>query len=121
MDNSKLLWKNLKQTVLPPKPNIDIPTFLRDPETANDHFLKLPGEGNTDISILTYYEFHRFHDKTFSLKPINDITVLKYISDIQTNSQGTDNIMLDMIKLTFPHTTTAITSLVNKSILCNLS
>ncbi|KAL0879742.1 hypothetical protein ABMA27_003455 [Loxostege sticticalis] len=51
--NSRLLWKNLKNTVLPNKKNsADLPLSFNDPDLINDHFLNIPGENIVTITAM---------------------------------------------------------------------
>ncbi|KAF9815861.1 hypothetical protein SFRURICE_009759 [Spodoptera frugiperda] len=68
ISHPKLLWKNLKSTLLPQKCYTELPTHLRVPDRINNHFLNVPGDTTTSLSAYTYYEFHRFSDSVFTLK-----------------------------------------------------
>lgn len=115
----KLLWKNLKKTLVtnsqaPP----DLPQVLQQPDSINSHFLNVPGEDRVTISQLSYFEHHRHNDKFhFKLQTVNSEVVLKTIKKLGSNAQGHDGITLDMILLTLPHSLDVITAIVNRSIL----
>ncbi|KAL0879290.1 hypothetical protein ABMA27_003069 [Loxostege sticticalis] len=117
--NSRLLWKNLKNTVLPNKKNsADLPLSFNDPDSINDHFLKIPGENIVNLSLLTYYEYNRHNSAAaFSLHTVSEDLVLKTIRGLKSNALGNDGLSLDMLLLTLPHSLPAITALVNRSIL----
>lgn len=116
--DSKTLWRNLKNTVLPNfKNNSNLPDHLCDPDRINDHFLNIPGTISTNISDLTYFEFNRHNNNNFYLKPIDENLILKYLKSIKSKAQGIDGINNDLVMLTLPNTLKCITSIVNKSIL----
>ncbi|KAL0831856.1 hypothetical protein ABMA28_001386 [Loxostege sticticalis] len=119
VNSPKMLWKNLKSTILPNKKNnVDLPSSLNDPDLINTHFLNVPGENKVTISQLTFYEHHR-HEKSgsFSLHTVNEDLVLKTIRDLRSNAQGDDGLSLDMLLLTLPYSLGAITAIINRSIL----
>lgn len=115
--NPRGLWKHIKLNVADfNKKNVDIPHYLWDPNGMNDFFLNLPGENRTRLSDLTYYEFHRYSDAQFTLKPVTEFAVDKVIKSISTQAQGSDGISLDMLLMTLPRTLSTITAIVNQSI-----
>ncbi|KAF9808164.1 hypothetical protein SFRURICE_008667 [Spodoptera frugiperda] len=77
ISHPKLLWKNLKSTLLPQKCCAELPTHLKDPDRINSHFLNVPGDEITSLSTCTYYEFHRFSDCVFTLKTMDETKILK--------------------------------------------
>lgn len=115
--NPKHLWNNLKNTILPnKKQTADLPPQFDDPELINLHFLNVPGDGLVNISQLTYFEHHRYGTGNFSLQPVSDYTVLKVLQRFKSNAQGIDGISLDMLLMTLPHSLSAITAIINRSI-----
>ncbi|XP_063837210.1 uncharacterized protein LOC135086410 [Ostrinia nubilalis] len=117
IDDPKLLWRNLKNNVLPDsKCKPDIPHYLNNPDDINDHFLNIPGRDSVELSQLTYYEFHKATADTFSLQPVSCDKVAKVLLSMKSNARGVDNISLDMIFLTLPHTLPHITFIINQSI-----
>uniref|UniRef100_A0A2A4KAV4 Reverse transcriptase domain-containing protein n=1 Tax=Heliothis virescens TaxID=7102 RepID=A0A2A4KAV4_HELVI len=116
INEPKTLWKNLKSTVLPPKPFHDLPSHFRDPDQINSNFLNVPGNPISNVTECTFFESHRFSDTSFSLHPVSTDQVLRYFGQLKSNAGGYDGITLDMITLTFPHTIEVITDIVNKSI-----
>lgn len=117
-NDSKILWKNLKKTILTDSKNRDcLPDHLNNPNAINDNFLTVPGGDKISVSTLSYFEFHRYGDTTFTLRPVNESDVAKYIMSISTNAVGVDGIGKDMIVLSLPCILPVITAIVNKSIL----
>lgn len=117
INNPRLLWKNLKQNVLPSydkDPNL--PVQFNDPDLINDHFLQLPGKNEVNISDLTYYEFQRYNSSTFKIKPVSETAVSKIINGLKSNAVGADDISLQMIIWTLPQTLNIITAIINASI-----
>lgn len=90
---------------------------FNDPNAINDHFLNVPGNLNVTISDLTYFEYHKFSNCSFFLKPTNSQIVLKYLKEIKTNALGVDGVSFDMISLTLPQSLDTITAIINKSII----
>ena len=117
INDSRLLWKNLKHDVIDfNKKIIDLPVNLSDPDLINDHFLAIPGDSDISTSQLSYFNSNRFRDSTFSLKPVDEETVLKIIKTIKSNALGVDGVSLNMVLLTLPQTLYVITAIVNLSI-----
>lgn len=117
-NNSTVLWRNLKKTVLPNfKDTSDLPEHLCDPNKINEHFLNIPGTDCVDISDLSYYEFHRHSNNSFSLKTVNENLVTKIFKSIKSKASGIDGINNDMVFLTLPHTLKLLTSIINNSII----
>ncbi|KAF9803255.1 hypothetical protein SFRURICE_007101 [Spodoptera frugiperda] len=116
ISHPKLLWKNLKSTLLPQKCCAELPTHLKDPDRINSHFLNVPGDTITSLSTCTYYEFHRFSDCVFTLKTMDETKVLKVITSLKSNAEGSDQIALNMFILTIPQTLTVLTRIINTSI-----
>lgn len=117
LNDPQKLWKHIKRNVADfKKRQIDLPEHLCDPDCINDHFLNIPDEGTIDVSLLTHYWFNRFNKSTFSLKTVNQDTIVKIMKNFKTNAQGFDCITLDMLLLTMPRTLGIITSLINRSI-----
>lgn len=115
--NSKLLWTNLKKNILPnKKSNAEIPVHLNNPSDINAHFLNVPGANNVNISMLTYYEHHRYGTGIFTLQPVSEFTILKIIESFKSNAQGIDGISLEMLLLTLPQSLPSITTIINKSL-----
>jgi hypothetical protein len=113
----KLLWKNIKKTVVDfNKKNIELPFDLCNPNKISEHFLNIPGGAEVDTSFLTFFNTNRFSPSIFTLKTVSEETVSKIIKCIKTNAQGADGITLEMIVLTIPRTLSIITSIVNQSI-----
>lgn len=112
----KLLWKNLKSTILP-KNDTDLPTCFNDPNAINKHFLHLPVFTDVTMSQLTYFEFCSFSESVFHIEPISSDTILKVVAGLKSNAEGSDGINLNMLVMTFPYTVDLITDIVNSSIL----
>jgi hypothetical protein len=117
INNSKKLWRNLKNTVLlDSKHNTELPPFFNDPHLINSHFLSVPGNDNVTISQLSYFEHHRHSAATFSFKAVDERVVLNTIKRLKSNAQDNDNISLEMLKLTLPQTLVTITAITNQSL-----
>lgn len=116
LKNPKLLWKRLKNTVVPFKNRHELPAFLRDPDAVNEAFLDIPGGDGASISDLTYFEYHRHGSATFTLTTVHEHEVAKHILSIKSNATGVDSINMDMIIMTLPRTLSVITAIINKSI-----
>lgn len=112
----KLLWKNMKSTLLPPKQDLDLPPHFNNPFQINDHFLSVPGNSVASISLLTYYEFYKHSDAHFTVVPVSQDTIAHIISRLKSNAVGYDGISLMMLEMTLPYTLPFITSIVNRSI-----
>lgn len=111
----KTLWKNLKTTILPKKNN-ELPSHYNDPNTINDHFLNIPGILSLNVSQLTYYEFHRYGKAVFSISQVSCDTVIKIITSLKSNAEGTDGINLNMLLMSLPQSLDLINAIVNTSI-----
>lgn len=116
INEPKTLWKNLKSTVLPPKNDNLLPSHFDNADEINNHFLNVPGSTTVPISVLTFFEFHLYTDKVFSLQPVRVDTVGKIINRLKSNAEGSDGITLNMILMTLPWSLEAITEIVNRSI-----
>lgn len=115
--NSKEMWKAIKTNVVDfNKKQTSLPSNINDPALVNRHFLDVPGHNNVPISDLTYFEYHRFCPASFALSTVDEVTILKIITNITSNAQGVDGITRDMILLTLPRTLGVITAIVNRSI-----
>ncbi|CAG4970735.1 unnamed protein product [Colias eurytheme] len=93
--------------------------MLNDPNKLNDDFLKVPGNSQPALSCLTYFEFHRHGDASFTLKPVTENTVLKALQALKSQAVGVDDISLDMLNLTASKTLPAITHIINSSFKTN--
>lgn len=114
--NTKKLWKNLKQKVLPNfKTTLEIPEHFNDPNAINKHFLNVPGNNMVDLSTLTYFEHHRFSNSIFKLTPVDENVIAKIIFGITSNAEGDDGITMNMILWTLPRTLSVITNIINTS------
>ncbi|XP_026313556.1 uncharacterized protein LOC113225456 [Hyposmocoma kahamanoa] len=49
LNNPKLLWKRLRNTVVPFKNEPELPVFLRDPDAMNEAFLDIPDDNGACI------------------------------------------------------------------------
>lgn len=115
--NPKKLWKNLKSTIIPNSKNTcEIPTFCNNPNVINAHFLDVPGNQIVPISLLTYFEYHRFKASVFHLQPVGEDVIANIVKGITSNAEGVDSINLQMLILTLPDTLSVITKMVNLSI-----
>lgn len=117
--NPKKLWKNLKNNILTNEHNGgELPPQFNDPDLINSHFLNVPGSGLVRISQLTYFEHHRYSSDSvsFSLQPESDFTIYKILQSFKSNAQGMDGISLDMVLMTLPQSLSAITAIINNSI-----
>jgi hypothetical protein len=112
----KLLWKNLKSTLLP-KNETELPASFSDPDIINKHFLTLPSTSQVSISQLTYFEYHKHSEAVFSLEPINSEIITKIIRGLKSNAEGCDGISLNMLIMTLPYTLDTITNIINTSII----
>lgn len=116
LKNPAVLWKNLKKTVLSKDKSVVLPYHLSDPECINNSFLDVPGSNEISISQLTYYEHNRFCNNSLKLETITQDKVLKALRLLKSSAKGFDNVNLDMIMLTLPHSLEAITCIINRSI-----
>ena len=113
----KTLWKNLKGKVLTDYKTEQLPSHFNNPEEINDNFLTIPGTGDdVPVTEIMYFKSHRYGNAVFSLKPVDEIAVGRAILSIDSNAQGFDDISMDMILLTLPHTLPHITAIINRSI-----
>ncbi|CAG4964365.1 unnamed protein product [Colias eurytheme] len=84
------------------------------------HFLDTPGPRHSPPSYISYYESHRYNkDAVLTLKPVTDQAVWKAIRELTSQAVGSDDISLDMLKLTTPSTLKIITHIINTSISSN--
>lgn len=117
LNNAKLLWKNIKQNIVPSFKNTsDLPYNFKDPNAINNHFLNVPGRNFTDLSTLTYFEHHLYGKSTFTLSTVDEGVVAKLLLRTKSNAQGYDGITFDMILMTLPRTLAVITDIINTSI-----
>ncbi|CAG4992189.1 unnamed protein product [Colias eurytheme] len=115
--NGKVLWKNLKNQVLPNfKTSAVLPDHLRDPNTINSHFLNIPGTGNVDKSILDYFSNNSYGKGVFKFDLVDENAIAKIIINLKSNAEGYDGIPRDMILLTLPTTLKVITAIINRSL-----
>lgn len=115
--NPKALWKNLKLNVLPQHNDSYLPEYFNDANAINEAFLDVPGNCWADVSQLAYFEHNRFSKSTFSLRTVDQTSVLQIINSLESNAQGRDGINLDMLALTLPSSLQAITGIINQSII----
>jgi hypothetical protein len=111
----KLLWRNLKGTVLPKKVS-ELPIFINNADLINNHFLDVPGISVSSISQLTFFEHNRFGRSVFSLKAVSVDGIVKIVRTLRSNAAGHDSITLDMIVRTFPYSLQCIVDIINRSI-----
>ncbi|CAG4937950.1 unnamed protein product [Colias eurytheme] len=111
----KIMWRHIKENIgINAKKQPLLTEDLANPNALNNHFLDVPGN-KLLLSTLTYYEFHRHSDASFSFKPVNEATVLRNIQELKSQAAGIDDISLDMLKLTLPATLSNITYIINLS------
>ncbi|CAG4908734.1 unnamed protein product [Colias eurytheme] len=116
INNPPKLWKHIKeQVVIKAKKDNKLPSHFNDPDKLNCDFLNVPGNNKSDLSTLTYYEFHRYCNATFSLKSVNENTVLKALQTLKSQAVGVDDMSLDMLKLTSSKILPVITHIINTS------
>ena len=116
INNPKLLWKNIKNTLSSRKHNHDLPSHFTSPDKINEHFLNVPGNKETNISYMTFFEFHRFGEETFAINPVGQTEILRIIGNLHSNAEGYDKISLCMLNMTLPYSLQAITVMINRSI-----
>lgn len=116
IQNPKLLWKNLKSTVLPFNSRQEIPPQFNDPDLINRNFLTVPGNPIPSPTHILFYETHKHDAAVFKIAPVEQTDVSRTISGLKSNAKGYDDITLDMIVMTLPHTLNVITSIINCSI-----
>lgn len=114
--DAKVLWKNLKSTLVPSRSNIEIPNHFDCPDRICNFFLNVPGNEKIDISTLSFYEFGRFGDSEFSLQEVSQQAIAKVLGKIKSRAEGIDGINLDMFLLTLPYSLGLLTSIINSSI-----
>ncbi|CAG4967793.1 unnamed protein product [Colias eurytheme] len=119
--NPKALWKHLKKHIrIKPQREQLLPPHLRDPNCINMHFLDTPGPRHSPPTYISYFESHRYNnDAVLTLKPVTDQAVWKAIRELSSQAVGSDDISLDMLKLTTPSTLKIITHIINISISSN--
>ncbi|CAG4957419.1 unnamed protein product [Colias eurytheme] len=109
------MWKHLKEHItINRKKQPMLPGHLSDPDSLNNHFLDVPAN-SLPLSALTYYEFHRHGDATFSFTSVNESNVLHAIQELKSQAVGIDDISLEMFKLTIPSTLSTLTYIINQS------
>lgn len=117
VNDPKLLWKNLKSTLLPSNGDIELPSHFKDANAINNHFLAVPGKADVTISQLTSLEFiKKACDSVFSIKTTNSHEIFNIIKGLKSNAEGFDHISLNMLLMTLPKSLEALTALVNASI-----
>lgn len=116
INNSKILWKNLKSSVLKTHADKTLPEHFYNPDEVNESFLEVPGANFASIQLLTYFEHHRYSSVNFSLQTVKTDNILAIIKSLKSNALGIDKINLEMIKLTLPHSLNTITNIINTSI-----
>lgn len=116
--DSKTLWNNLRNTILTDSNRYgQLPDHLLNANDINDNFLDVPGSETIILSEKDFFDSQKFCDATFSLKPVGEDDISKYILSITTNAVGGDGIGRDMILMTLPRTVSIITHIINRSIL----
>lgn len=115
INNEKRLWKNLKDDVLHASKTF-LPDIFDQPDDINNHFLNIPGSTDIPMSNRSFFELNKFNNATFSLHEVDEQEVAKILLNIKTNARGVDDLSMDMVLLTLPHTLSLITGIVNKSI-----
>ncbi|XP_063831734.1 uncharacterized protein LOC135080943 [Ostrinia nubilalis] len=116
-NDPQTLWKHIKRDVVDfKKKEFILPSHLNNPDTINQTFLNIPGNNDTDTSLLNDLKSSKYSTALFSLKPVTEAEVSSIIKTIKTNAQGVDGITRNMIMLTLPRTLSAITAIVNNSI-----
>ena len=94
----------------------DLPSHLSDPDLINTNFLIVPGSPVASSSLINFYEAHKHDEAVFTITPVEQSEVSRTISSLKSNAEGNDNITLDMIVMTLPHTLTVLTDIINRSI-----
>ncbi|XP_045447496.1 uncharacterized protein LOC123655785 [Melitaea cinxia] len=112
----KRLWKNLRTSIISKNHKQELPPHFADPDAINSTFLSIPGNLTTNMSVLTYFEFHRFGSACFKIEPVVSTDIVRVFHKLKSNAEGYDHITLSMLLLTLPNSLEAITAIVNCSI-----
>lgn len=121
LDHPKRLWKNLKQNVLPNfKTEADIPSQFADPMAMNKSFLDLPGNNEVTKANLLFFKNNSHSNSIFELSTVNETIISKLLLRTKSNAMGYDGISFDMILMTLPSTLSAITQIINSSIMTSV-
>lgn len=79
-------------------------------------YLNVPGYLHTDATYKGYFVQHRHSDSTFTIKPVSQDVISRYVLSLKSNAEGYDGINLKMIIMIFPQSLEYITDIINCSI-----
>lgn len=116
INNPKLLWRNLHNTLIPFNKKRELPSDFSDPDVINSHFLNVPGNLVANNTYIAFFESNRYGDATFNIEQVSGDVISRLLSKLKSNAEGYDGISLKTLFLTLPHTLEFITGIINKSI-----
>lgn len=122
-NNSKFLWKKLKELNIYNKTSHTLPDNLNHPEDINKHFLSYSQNNmSADQELLQYYGQNLKTDfrSLFDFTPVSEDIVFKYLLEIKSKSAGADQINIDMLIFCCPFVLPFITNIVNSCLLDNI-
>lgn len=108
--SSRDLWKALRGFNFTSDNKAELPQCLTNPSAVNDYFMSVYNTNGVHPNVIQFYSNNRFKDNIlFSFKLPDCDAVLKAILSLKSNSHGSDNISLLMIKhsifIVLPHIT----------------
>nr|CAI5863097.1 unnamed protein product [Callosobruchus analis] len=112
--NQSKFWKTLKRLNIQKCGETHLPEHLKDANAINDHFISVYKQSLGETETIRFYSGNTFSDNQkfqFSMAHPNDIK--KAILSIKSESIGTDNISLTMIKMCLPTLLPYITHIIN--------
>nr|CAI5852127.1 unnamed protein product [Callosobruchus analis] len=109
-------WKNLRNLNLgKQKANISIPVSLSNVADINEYYIKTVPRNDDDFSqLMEEYEAKAASLKrSFNFEETDEITVLKHLASIKSNSIGFDGIEIKFLKLCCPFLLPYLTHIIN--------
>ncbi|XP_030751004.1 uncharacterized protein LOC115878595 [Sitophilus oryzae] len=111
--NSKELWSHLKLIDLKSRNDNSIPAEIANVEHINDHFVESVPKLHVDNDIVLFYEQNNFVNHDFNFHAVDEIEVLRIISNIKTTAVGIDGLNILSINLCIPFLLPYITHIIN--------
>nr|CAH7767839.1 unnamed protein product [Callosobruchus chinensis] len=112
--NQVKFWKTLKRLNIQKCGDTQLPAHLKDADAVNDHFVSVYKQSLGETETINFYSSNTFSDNKkfqFSMAHPNDIK--KALLSIKSESIGTDDISLTMIKMCLPTILPYITHIIN--------
>lgn len=111
--NSKKIWKLLKNTGIVNKPSTSIPPELGGPESINLFFVNSVPNLQLDEAVCDAYFYTRSNNCDFEFSAVTDDVVFNIIRSIKSNAAGVDGLNVNFIALCCPHILPYVTFIIN--------